>query len=335
MSQKQKCATCSVACRGNQCKTCYTNSRRGHQSVTDDTILFSELFPSQADVRNENFSNAAFANGTASNFADTPDAPPASVEDLYNLFVGMRSDFVNMIKEKDATIASLTARVASLEKIVKKNETIKTPDMKMLTEIKEEYSSNMKTIKATVAAQQKTLEDLQHDKRAKNLVITGEHEPSGTSQDERADDGSAVEGILAAIRCSEVKPSQIKRLGAKRDQQPQPNGVARNTQAASPPPRPILVTLNSTADVRLVLSKAHTLKNDATFSSVYVKKDEHPLVRKEWNRLREVARKEKSAPINVRCTIKLDYKKKAVTRDGEVIDEFVSPFQHQDPNASA
>ena len=160
-------------------------------------------------------------------------------------------------------------------------------------------------------------------------------EPSGTSQEGRNDDRSAVEAIFAAVQCSEVKPSQIKRLGAKRDQQPQPNGDVRNPQASSPPPRPILVTLNSTADVRLVLSKGHTLKNDATFSNVYVKKDEHPLVRKEWNRLREVARKEKSAPINVGCTIKLDYKKKAVTRDGDVIDEFVSPFRLQGPNASA
>ena len=85
----------------------------------------------------------------------------------------------------------------------------------------------------------------------------------------------------------------------------------------------------------MILKKRYTLKNNATFSKVFVKTDDHPLVRKEWNRLREVARKEKSAPINVRCIIKLDYKKKAVTRDGEVIDEFVSPFRHQGPNASA
>ena len=53
---------------------------------------------------------------------------------------------------------------------------------------------------------------------------------------------------------------------------------------------------------------------------------------KEWNRLREFARKEREAPINVGCTIKIDYKQKVVTRDGETIQEFVSPFRDAGPN---
>ena len=65
----------------------------------------------------------------------------------------------------------------------------------------------------------------------------------------------------------------------------------------------------------MILKKRYTLKSNATFSNVYVKTDDHPLVRKEWNRLREVARKEKSAPINAGCVIKLDYKKNAVYTD--------------------
>ena len=64
----------------------------------------------------------------------------------------------------------------------------------------------------------------------------------------------------------------------------------------------------------------------AVYKKVFSKNDEHPLVRQEWNRLRGVARKEREAPINVGCEIILDYKRRAVTRDGQVIEEFVSPL---------
>ena len=332
MSQKQKCATCSVVCRGNKCKACYQSSRKS--AVADGTVLFSDLFSSQTDERNERLTNAAFSSDNAPGVENVlPEVPPTSVEDLYSLFVRMRSEFGSLIKQRDATIASLAAKVETLEKAVKKKESVKPQDEKILTEIKEEYSSNMKTIKETVAAQQKTIEDLQHDKRIKNLVITGVPEPSGASQDIRNQHRSTIDSIFAAVECAEVKPSHIKRLGVK--QQPPSNTDNGENQQASAPPRPILVTLNTAADVRMILKKRYTLKNNATFSNVYVKTDDHPLVRKEWNRLREVARKEKSAPINAGCVIKLDYKKKAVTRNGEVIDEFVSPFRLQGPNASA
>ena len=77
------------------------------------------------------------------------------------------------------------------------------------------------------------------------------------------------------------------------------------------------------------------MKNNETFSKVYIKKDEHPLVRKEWNRLRDYARTEKAAPINEGKVIKVDYQKKAVARDGEPILNFVSPFRGTGPNQSA
>ena len=55
-------------------------------------------------------------------------------------------------------------------------------------------------------------------------------------------------------------------------------------------------------------------------------------MRKEWNRLREVARKEKKAPMNQGCTIKFDNRNKAITKDGVVIQRFVSPFRTPRPN---
>ena len=101
-----------------------------------------------------------------------------------------------------------------------------------------------------------------------------------------------------------------------------------------PPPRPLLVSLNTAGDVRTVLTKTYNLKDKNEFRNVYIKRDEHPLVRKEWRRLREFARKERAAPINVEATIKIDYQKRAVTRNGESILDFVSPFRGAGPNHS-
>ena len=264
---------------------------------------------------------------------DTEESSPESVADLYALVVQMRMDFSRALREKDETIAALSARVLTLEAGLKKKDAPNTSDnSKIVTEMKE-YSSNMETMKETVAAQQKTLENLQQDRRAKNLVITGVTESTCSGKDAMIADESLVGGILAAIDCDGICPSRVARLGKKRDDAIE-NEVSTEHQRP-PAPRPLLVSLNTATDVRAVLMKTNKLKDNENFSNVYVKRDEHPLIRQEWKRLRSIARKEKAAPINAACLIKLDYRKKAVTRDGEIIEEFVSPFRPQGPNTSA
>ena len=295
-----------------------------NQSVlTPDITLVKDLTNAAFDNSSSSISNA---------IEDTvEETPPTSVEDLYHLFTRMRSEFTLIIKEKDATIASLTARVETLEKSTKNKASVNTSDVNIMKEMKEEYSSNMKTIKATVAAQQKTLENLQHDKRVKNLIITGVPEPEGSPLEARKEDESTVESIFTTVECPGVCPSSVTRLGRKRN--PSPSNES-NAVTEDLPPRPLLVTLNTVAEVRAVTSNGYKLKENNAFRKVYLKRDEHPLIRKEWNRLRTFAKKEKDAPINVGCLIKVDYQKKAVTRDGESILEFVSPFRGAGPNHS-
>ena len=58
------------------------------------------------------------------------------------------------------------------------------------------------------------------------------------------------------------------------------------------------------------------------YDSVYVKKDIHPSVRREWKRLRDLVDTEKVKPANQGCDIKLDPKTRTVTRNGVVIDRW-------------
>ena len=57
------------------------------------------------------------------------------------------------------------------------------------------------------------------------------------------------------------------------------------------------------------------------YKDIYIKKDLHPAVRREWGRLHEVKATEQNRPENAGCQIVLDSRRE-VTRDGVVIDKW-------------
>ena len=59
---------------------------------------------------------------------------------------------------------------------------------------------------------------------------------------------------------------------------------------------------------------------------MYIKKDIHPVVRKEIGRLRKKAKDEKAKAENVGATIVFDAKNRTVTRNGVIIDRFTPKF---------
>ena len=58
------------------------------------------------------------------------------------------------------------------------------------------------------------------------------------------------------------------------------------------------------------------------FKKIYIKKDIHPSIRKEWERLRSVEKTEKDRPENVGCVVRLDTQERKVYRDNVVIDSW-------------
>ena len=323
------CSSCQVECRGKQCRPCYDAERRRDASngTTYGLDSSQHLNVSQFDADLQ-LSNAAFTQGSD---ASEPDTPPTTLEEMFSIFLQMKSHFTKAVQERDVIIDALSKRVVTLEEAAKrapKPSTNQGTADKVITDMKKEHAENIKTIKATVAAQQKTLEDLQHDKRVKNLVVTGIPESAGTIPDSRKEDQATTEAIFTAIGCPGVAPGRVTRLGKKREI------ATPGSNEAPPPPRPLLVTLNSVSEVRAIMNERHKLKDNQQYGRVFIKRDQHPLIRKEWNRLRDFARKEKAAPVNVGCTIKVDYERKAVTRDGVSILAFVSPFRDAGPNQS-
>lgn len=76
-----------------------------------------------------------------------------------------------------------------------------------------------------------------------------------------------------------------------------------------------------------ILRVAKNWKNaGGLFSQVYVKKDVHPVVRKETARLRRREQEEKEKPDNVSVSVTYDWKNCVLLREGVVTDRFTPHF---------
>ena len=91
-------------------------------------------------------------------------------------------------------------------------------------------------------------------------------------------------------------------------------------ESSAPRRRPILLTLQDKGRRAGILNNASRPKNlGDNYKKIYVKKDVHPSVRKEWRRLRDAEAAEKSRPENVGCVIRLDTRERKLYSDDVVI----------------
>ena len=87
------------------------------------------------------------------------------------------------------------------------------------------------------------------------------------------------------------------------------------------------VTLASSKDRDAVVASGKALKGKGDcFNRIYLKKDTHPVIRKETNRLRTRETEEQNKPTNEGVAIKYDWENRVLLRDGVVIDRFASRF---------
>ena len=155
-----------------------------------------------------------------------------------------------------------------------------------------------------ISKQQRYLETLDRKEREKNLVITGvpdEREAFiGATSDE-----DKLKKIWSEIEVNDNIQSH-RRLG---------------TQGEDNKRRAILLTVDSREIRDNILAKASKLKQAAKeYEKIYIMKDIHPSIRKEWKRLYDAEKAEKERPENAGCVIRLDGRERKLYRDGVVID---------------
>ena len=161
-----------------------------------------------------------------------------------------------------------------------------------------------------ISQQQRFLEMLDKKEREDNVVILG-----------LPDEGEALEGAVTDVD----KMQRVwEKIGVPRVQcQHRRLGTQGNNNRK----RPLLLTIRDKELRSRILSNAKNLKSAGeSYSRIYVKKDVHPGVRKEWERLREAEKREKERPENVGYEVKLDTRERKLYRNGEVIDGWNPQF---------
>ena len=159
--------------------------------------------------------------------------------------------------------------------------------------------------------QQLYLEGVDRKERETNLIVLGVPE-EGVAVDGAESDNDKLDKIWEKVNDESTRVF-AKRLG----------NVAQHGRK-----RPILVRVRTRVDRDSVLSKAKDLKEAGeTFKTIYIKKDVHPAVRKEWARLREAEKLEKDKPENRGTIIRLDTRERKLYKDDVVIDSWTPhPF---------
>lgn len=224
---------------------------------------------------------------------NAPPLPAAATTDLMEMMINE----MKQLRESNERVIKTLDRVEKVEK--------------ELEEMKEENA----TMHQIIWTQQRFLEGLDAKERQCMAVFLGMKEDEdllGRTDEER------LETVLGAILdvSNLDQRFELKRLG---------KGSRR----------PLLVTFMSKADRDTVITNAKKLKDfkgtdqgkvDA-IKRIFIKKDQHPVWRKEHDRLRKVVKEEKGRPENQGTKIEYDHKLRVVTRDGLVIDSFKPVFQ--------
>ena len=168
----------------------------------------------------------------------------------------------------------------------------------------------VQSLQQTAMHHQIYIEKMEHAKRSKNIFLTGIPE-SGQGDHDENHDRSKCEDIFSIVNASPEDIVNIKRLGR------------RSNETNAHRPRPILVEVGSQSIRDDICKNSKELKvaGDA-YKRVFLKKDMHPLVRKEFKRLQEVRRKEQDKPENIGRRITYDAKRRAVLCDDQIIDRF-------------
>ena len=172
---------------------------------------------------------------------------------------------------------------------------------------------------------QRFLESIDAEKRRKTVIITGlsEDEPLDGDQDENgvvikiSSDRDKVQQIFTKIGLGSTGVSNVERLGQKQ--------TARDDGRI--PIRAVKVSLEEAGSQKLLVTNSKKLKDySEPYNKIFVKKDMHPGVRREFNRLRQSEKTEKEKTENINRTVEYDHATRTVTVDGVVVDRFRSSF---------
>lgn len=175
---------------------------------------------------------------------------------------------------------------------------------------------DLKKVTMAINEHQKYLESLEAKKRAQNIIITGVPENAMVVNGVTlTSDNEKCAAVLQVVGEDSPVIKSLSRLGKER----------ANPEDGHP--RFIKIELENSECRNRVLRKSKNLKEAGpSFSKIYMKKDTHPMVNREFQRLKKVTREEKEKPENQGRSVSYDPERRQVLVDDVVVDEFRPTF---------
>lgn len=164
-----------------------------------------------------------------------------------------------------------------------------------------ELNEQLKKQSEVIREQQRFLERLDQKERTNNLLILGASEGAESSVEVSKRIIGNLGEEAGSIAASITNAKRIGELGSR-------PGTSR----------PLLVVLPTAKDRNRIVELGR--KNSSLQAQgIHMKKDSHPAVRAEWKRLFGIKDAEAAKPENAGRSVTLDWKKRQVTVDGQVV----------------
>ena len=224
-------------------------------------------------------------------------------------------DKLDQLDEIQRSIAAMTTRVASAEVTLGNHDTeidILKPLPERVERIEETANNNFADLYKTWEYMQRFMEGLDSHQRGRNVIMLGVPESGDTFGDDDVVRATNIIEKTGAMTGGAVGEVIVRRLGELRS--------GRDN-------RPLHVTLEDHGRQWKLLQNSKHLKEITGYSTVYIKKDIHPTIRYELNRLRKREREEKEKVANRGATIVYDWRARVLKRNDVVIDRFNPSFQ--------
>lgn len=224
---------------------------------------------------------------------------------MSNIMVKYITPLFNKNNDLECKIANLETRLANLE--------IKNLSLQKHCDEIHEENVHLKQISHN---HQAFLEKSDADSRKSNLIIKGLSESSNLNG-ESSDENKCLH-IFNVIKADEIKIGDFttERIGDK-------NYYDKKNLS-----RPLMLKFKSFKSKQDIFMKRKNLKpNGGPYKKIFINKDIHPIVAKEWGRLNAAYKKAKETPENIGHNIVFDKKNRSIVRDGmTIVDKWRCPF---------
>lgn len=251
---------------------------------------------------------------------------PQYTNAMREVFKPMFAQMANEIKAEIKTDIANSIRVEfkevkdTLEKQKSETETLK-QDLHRIRNINHEVDKDLQYLYDSKKQHDRFLESLDFERRKNNIIAIGIPEESAlTHHDSVANtDEEKVSLVLKALDIPAIEISAIDRLGKIQTQ-----------DQGRPRCRPVKITLKDHTCRKTVLDASWKLKNqhdqNNSLGKIFLKKDTHPGIRRETNRLLDVVKSEKTKPENTGHNVWYDWRERTVKIDNQVIDHYQPTF---------